>query len=232
MYIAHASQAGGYFETVIASPPKTTLRSPPSTQANAQRASGIKADGHRPTPSYLRLELEMQLAEMAALRPGRCLERVAQLINKTNQFNLTTRRYTLAEMDAAAASENNIALYGRLADKFGDNGLVSVVLGERRDTELHMVLWLMSCRVLKRDMELAMLDAVVSAAAAKGIRRIMGYYLPTKKNGMVAGFYDALGFTQQGPTGDGGMMYSLDIDGYRPRNRHIQVATDTETSPA
>jgi FkbH-like protein len=107
------------------------------------------------------------------------LERIAQLTNKTNQFNLTTRRYTLADMEAVAQDENVIALYGKLADRFGDNGLISVVMGRLTGTELHMELWLMSCRVLKRDMEVAMLDVLVSRARNKGVRTICGYYFPT-----------------------------------------------------
>ena len=108
--------------------------------------------------------LEMT-AEIERFRPV-YMERIAQLTNKTNQFNLTTRRYTLAEMEAIARDPQYIGLYGRLADKFGDNGLISVVLGRREGSMLHLDLWLMSCRVLKRDMELAMLDALAERAQA------------------------------------------------------------------
>jgi FkbH-like protein len=152
-------------------------------------------------------------------------ERIAQLTNKTNQFNLTTRRYTLAEIERIAVSTDHIGLYGKLSDRFGDHGLISVVLGRLERADLHLDLWLMSCRVLKRDMEVAMLDALVEAALASGVQRFLGYYLPTKKNGMVAGFYEGLGFVPHATPDDlpqGSTAWSLDLTGYVPRNRHIK----------
>ena len=151
------------------------------------------------------------------------IERITQLTNKTNQFNLTTRRYTLAEMEAVLADRNSIGLYGKLTDRFGDNGLVSVVLGRREGPVLHIDLWLMSCRVLKRDMELAMLDGLVERAQATGVKTLRGTYLPTKKNGMVADHYPKLGFSTVNPMAAGIAMYSLDLQGYVPRNTHIRV---------
>ena len=156
------------------------------------------------------------------------LERIAQLTNKTNQFNLTTRRYTLAEMEAIATDPRYIALYGRLADRFGDNGLISIVLGRRESDTLHMDLWLMSCRVLKRDMEVAMLDAVVERCLSAGIQRIVGYYLPTPKNGMVEDFYAKLGFEPQGIEENAGLpagatVWELRLGSYQRRNQHIRV---------
>jgi predicted enzyme involved in methoxymalonyl-ACP biosynthesis len=85
----------------------------------------------------------------------------------------------------------------------------------------------MSCRVLKRDMEVAMLDAVAAHAQGRGLQAVIGYYLPTKKNGMVADFYARLGFEpheilpQKLP--EGSTVWKLDLTGYEPRNRHIQV---------
>lgn len=137
--------------------------------------------------------LEM-VAEIDLFRPV-YLERIAQLTNKTNQFNLTTRRYTLAELSTISNHEGYLGLYGKLKDRFGENGLVSVVLGRKDSRTLHLDLWLMSCRVLKRDLELAMLDAVADRAVASGIEVLQGYYVPTRKNGMVADFYLRLGFS-------------------------------------
>ena len=95
--------------------------------------------------------------------------RIAQLTNKSNQFNLTTRRFTQAEIEKIAVDPGYITLYGRLTDKFGDNGVVSLVVGRIEGDILHVELWLMSCRVLKRDMEFAMMDALVEAGREKGI---------------------------------------------------------------
>ena len=167
--------------------------------------------------------LEMH-AEIAGFTPL-YLDRIAQLTNKTNQFNLTTRRYTVAEMQAIAANEQYLGLYGKLSDRFGDNGLISVLLARRDSALLHIDLWLMSCRVLKREMELAMLDALVSKARKWKVEKLIGYYLPTKKNGLVAEHYSTLGFTQtssDSPTGRS--TWTLDLSNYQMRNRHITVA--------
>ncbi len=165
--------------------------------------------------------LEMT-AEIDSFRPV-YLDRIAQLTNKTNQFNLTTRRCTLAEMEGFAANPDYVTLYGRLKDRFGDNGLVTVILGRKQDAALHLDLWLMSCRVLKRDMELAVLDALATRAAAMGVTQLVGYYIPTKKNGMVADHYEKLGFTRASEQPDGTTMWTLDLAGYTTRNTHIQI---------
>jgi FkbH-like protein len=152
------------------------------------------------------------------------LERITQLTNKSNQFNLTTRRYTLAEMEAIMQDERYIGLYGKLSDRFGDNGLISIVLGRREHDVLHIDLWLMSCRVLKRDMELAMLDLLVEHAKAANITSLRGYYFPTKKNGMVADHYEKLGFQQYSLDPESkNSVWTLDIQTYTLRNRHIKI---------
>ncbi|MBB5059904.1 FkbH-like protein [Granulicella aggregans] len=152
------------------------------------------------------------------------LERISQLTNKTNQYNLTTRRCTLAEMESFQSDPAYVTLYGRLKDKFGDNGLVTVILGRKKDDELHLDLWLMSCRVLKRDMELAMLDTLVRRARAIGTSRLVGYYIPTKKNGMVADHYESLGFKPLSEaTPEGATTWVLELGQYTPRNTHIAV---------
>jgi FkbH-like protein len=201
------------------------------TQRNAQYAENTQRAAHRNAfdsyHDYL-LSLEMT-AEIAPFQPV-YMERIAQLTNKTNQFNLTTRRYTLAELESAANTPGTIALYGRLQDKFGDNGLISVVLGHREGAELHLDLWLMSCRVLKRDMELAMLDALVVRAKDMGIETLIGYYLPTAKNGMVADFYPKLGFlpvpTKSISLPNDATVWMLPLDSYTRQNTAIRI---TET---
>lgn len=151
------------------------------------------------------------------------LDRITQLTNKTNQFNLTTRRYTKAEMEEVAGDDRFITLYGRLTDIFGDNGLVSVIIGRRDGPILQVDLWLMSCRVLKRGMEDAMLDALVARAQQAGAETIIGRYLPTPRNSMVALHYEKLGFGRVTPDGDEPSDWKLDISGsYTPRNLHIK----------
>jgi FkbH-like protein len=168
------------------------------------------------------LSLEMRV-EMGAFSPT-YLERIAQLTNKTNQFNLTTKRYSYGELEAIAADPAHVTFYCRLSDKFGDNGLVSVVIAQIVEEDLHLRLWLMSCRVIKRDVELAMMDALAESARARGLRRVFGYYLRTEKNGMVADHYKTLGFdpADAGNT-DAASVWSLDLQKpYEPKNKHIK----------
>ena len=125
------------------------------------------------------------------------LDRITQLINKTNQFNLTTKRYTQAEIETISQNQNYMTLYGRLEDKFGDNGLISVIIGKKKDKELEVELWIMSCRVLKRGMEYAMFGQIIEYCKAHGIDKIVGRYIATSKNNMVANHYENLGFSKQ-----------------------------------
>ncbi|MCX6115947.1 MAG: HAD-IIIC family phosphatase, partial [Proteobacteria bacterium] len=141
--------------------------------------------------------------EMAATisKPSRAqLERVTQLINKTNQFNLTTKRLTYSEVDSIWQSQNSLILAGQLKDKFGDNGLISVIIGNKIGSALEIVLWIMSCRVLKRGMENAMLDKLVKSSTEMGISQLIGEYIPTAKNALVRNHYQDLGFSAHNAT--------------------------------
>lgn len=152
------------------------------------------------------------------------MARIAQLTNKSNQFNLTTRRYTQAEIEQIAADTSYLTLYGKLEDKFGDNGVVSVVIGRKEDDTLHMDLWLMSCRVLKRDMEFAMMDTLVHTCQKAGITKIKGYYYPTPKNKMVENFYELQGFTQEEQDHEGNSIWYFEITSeYQNKNKAIKV---------
>ena len=151
------------------------------------------------------------------------LQRIVQLTNKSNQFNLTTKRYTQSEMETVAASDRYIRLYGRLEDKFGDNGIVSVVIGEKVDDALHMDLWLMSCRVLKRDMEFAMLDELVRQCREQDVQKIVGYYYKTAKNAMVKDLYGTFGFTKTKDMENGDSVWELNVADYTNKNHVITV---------
>ena len=156
------------------------------------------------------------------------LPRITQLTNKSNQFNLTTKRFTTSEMEEVFADESYIRLYGKLTDKFGDNGIVSVVIGKINGDTLDVVLWLMSCRVLKRDMEYAMLDNLVEKAIEKRIKKIKGYYYPTAKNKMVKELYADFGFTKVSEDEEGNTVWSLETAGYKNKNNYIKVERNKE----
>lgn len=146
--------------------------------------------------------------------------RVAQLSQRSNQFNLRTIRYTEADIEALAADQKVVDLSFTLEDKFGDNGLIAVVIMKEQDTEtLFVDTWFMSCRVLKRGMENFTLNTMVEEAKAKGYTRIVGEYLPTPKNKMVEEHYPHLGFTPI--AGSQTAQYVLDVEAYKSRECYI-----------
>ena len=151
------------------------------------------------------------------------ITRITQLINKTNQFNLTAKRYSQAEINEMASDNKFITLYGRLRDKFGDNGIVSVIIGRKECHELHIDLWVMSCRVFKRGFEYAMIDTLIEKCYRQGIIMIHGYYIPTEKNSLVATLYKKMGFIcQEKDLQTGGIHWTYKIpDHYIKKNKII-----------
>lgn len=142
------------------------------------------------------LEALQMRASAAAFDPFH-YPRIAQLTQRSNQFNLRTVRYTEAEIEALAQDDSRIGLYFTLKDKFGDHGLISVVVLEKQPEDtLFISEWLMSCRVLKRGMEEFIVDKILSVAAQQGFRRVVGEYIPTPKNAMVKDLYEQLGFAR------------------------------------
>jgi FkbH-like protein len=162
-------------------------------------------------------------AEIAPFSP-KSLDRITQLINKTNQFNLTTKRCTASEVEAMSRDPRMVTLYGRLKDKFGDNGLISAIAGTIKDLTLHIDVWVMSCRVIKRDMEFAMFDELVRECVARGVNHVAGYYYPTAKNAMVADLFAQLGFTLKTRSENGDSEWIFDVGrGHEPTTRAIEV---------
>lgn len=146
--------------------------------------------------------------------------RVAQLSQRSNQFNLRTIRYTEADIKALAQDPKVIDLSFTLEDKFGDNGLIAVIIMKPQDAETIFVdTWFMSCRVLKRGMENFTLNTMVERAKAAGYKRIVGEYLPTPKNKMVEQHYPSLGFTKIEDSVTA--QYELDVIAYQPRECYI-----------
>mgnify|MGYP004534111143 FL=1 len=170
---------------------------------------------------YLRsLEMKAQIGAFDSAY----FSRIAQLTNKSNQFNLTTHRYSQSEIEQIAADPQYLTLCGRLEDKFGDNGVVSIVIGRKEKDVLQIELWLMSCRVLKRDMEYAMMDILVKQCRDCGIRQIYGYFYPTAKNAMVKDFYALQGFEKLEEDVDGNAKWSFRIpEQYTLKNQVITV---------
>ena len=158
------------------------------------------------------------------------LQRIAQLIGKTNQFNLTTRRHSLQEVTAFAAAQHCMTLQFRLIDRFGDNGLVSAMIlcPDPDDPQrLEIETWVMSCRVFARQLEREAMNIAVEAARVRGVRRFQARYAPTAKNGIVKDLYRELGFTPgPGPhPADGSTLWHLDLDDYVPAVTYFALQT-------
>jgi FkbH-like protein len=151
------------------------------------------------------------------------LDRITQLINKTNQFNLTTSRHTIAEVRSFIDNPSYICLYGKLTDKFGDNGLVSVIIGKIEGSVVHIISFLMSCRVLKRGFEFAILNEFVSICRQKSINKIIGYYKRTEKNKMVNFLYKELGFKKVEENDQGDSIWELKVLDYNSKVVYINI---------
>ena len=207
----------GYFEAVSVTD-EDRVRSQ-QYQSNREREQ-LKASV-TDLDSYLR-NLDMELIWRRFDAVG--LQRTVQLINKTNQFNLTTRRYSEADVLALIDDARAFGLQLRLVDRFGDNGIIGIVIGRMADDDdLLIDTWLMSCRVLGRQVEPTTLNLVAESAKKLGARRLVGEYLPTKKNGMVRDHYPKLGFAVAEAGEDGSSRSVLELPTFVPASTFIAV---------
>jgi FkbH-like protein len=186
--------------------------------ANAMRAAQL--EGFIAQDDYLKsLKMEM---EIRSFDSAGC-KRIAQLTAKSNQFNLTTKRYSEADVAAVERDPTLIGLQIRLSDIFGDNGMISVLVARRTQDSLDVDTWLMSCRVLGRGVPEAVLDWLVAAARGSGKAFIRGAYIPTPKNMLVANHYETLGFEFVEEKLDGTTHWQLAVGSYQFRQPPIRV---------
>jgi FkbH-like protein len=198
--------AAGYFEAVAFSDEDRKRASFYEDNARRVALQGQVAD----VAAYL-ASLDMRIVFRPFDATGR--SRITQLINKSNQFNLTTRRYTEAEVAALESDARCFTLQVRLIDRFGDNGMISAVVcrpGAPGAWEIDT--WLMSCRVLGRRVEHMVLREIVHHARLRGVKRLVGLYLPTARNGMVRDHYGALGFSLAAADESGATTWELGTD--------------------
>ena len=160
-------------------------------------------------PGYLK-SLDMTLAWSPFDAAG--LHRIVQLVNKTNQFNLTTRRYTEMNVRSIIADPDAFGIQFRLTDCFADNGVIGIVVGRRAAGDFVIENWLMSCRVLGREVERAMMGVVAAVAEASGAQTLIGEYIPTPRNGMVSDFFEKMGFEQLERSGTGATLWKRRLD--------------------
>lgn len=209
-YFALHLASAGYFEALSFS--DEDRKRTDSYAANAKRAELLHEV--RDLGDYLSaLDMAISLRPFDAV--GR--QRIAQLINKSNQFNLTTRRYTEAEVERFERDPDMFTLQVRLRDKYSDYGMIGVCIAgpcpaDQRAWEVDT--WLMSCRVLGRRVEQAMLQALVSAAREAGKSTLYARYVRTAKNNMVASLLDDLGFEPIKETEGGDRLYRLAVEAF------------------
>jgi len=208
--------AAGYFEAIAFSPEDRERAA--YYQANAARAAALSSSGDM--SGYLRsLDMVCTIGPVdAATRP-----RVTQLTGKSNQFNLTTRRYSETEIAAAADDPQRHVIQVRLADRFGDNGIIAVLIADKSESSWEIDTWLMSCRVLGRRVEEACLQHLVAAAKKSGARELIGLYAPTAKNRMVAQHYGKLGFELVKSGDDGSSVWRLDANNFVFKELEMRV---------
>jgi FkbH-like protein len=207
--------AGGYFEAVQFTDEDRVRAA--QYQDNAARTVALGAASDM--GAYLE-SLDMIAHVSRFDEAGRA--RITQLINKTNQFNLTTRRYSEADVAAFENDPDVLGLQIRLQDRFGDNGMISVLICKRDGERWLIDTWLMSCRVLNRRLEEQTLNILCAGARAQGIRELVGEYRPTAKNGMVREHYRKLGFVLADEGADA-VTWTLSLDDYRPRTVPIAI---------
>jgi len=210
--------AAGYFEAVNFSEEDRTR----AADYKASSRRGTLQAGSRDLTAYLEsLEMEIDFAPFDAQGRGR----IAQLINKSNQFNLTTRRYTEAELGDMEKDTTVFTLQARLGDAFGYTGMIGVVIcrteGERWDIDT----WIMSCRVLGRRVEEAALGELARQARQAGATTLTGRYVPTERNALVRDHFAKLGFERTGEAGEDedATSWRLDVETYEPPALPITV---------
>jgi FkbH-like protein len=216
--------AAGYFEAVAFS--QEDRERAAFYQGNALRTAALQ--GSTDFDGYLKsLNMTCTIAPVDAVSRSR----VAQLINKSNQFNLTTRRYSEREVADLQNDPTKHAIQIRLTDCFGDNGIISVIIADLGVEAWEIGTWLMSCRVLGRKVEEAALAHLAAAARQSKARYLVGRYIPSAKNAMVAAHYAKLGFTPVGDAADGSTTWRLDTLAFTPPDLPMRLKDEVRFSP-
>jgi FkbH-like protein len=209
-------QAAGYFEQLSFSTEDRARTD--YYKGNALRTMQAKKIGNHE-------EFLKSLGMTITVEPFNALgrQRITQLIAKSNQFNLTTRRYSEAEVAAFETDSDAVTVQVRLEDMFGDNGMIAIVICRRHAGMWEIDTWIMSCRVLGRGIEQALLAVLVNRARAAGARELRGVYIPTRKNGLVRDHYAKLGFAKAEEASTGQTSWTLLIDDFVPAISPIDV---------
>jgi FkbH-like protein len=201
------------------------------SEADVQRAAQYREEAQREiiktqftnVNDYLAsLSMQIKLERFNAFN----LPRIAQLIQRSNQFNLMTRRFGEAACEAMMKDKSVAPLTLKLSDKFGDYGLISVIVLKPAGEELEIDEYLMSCRVLQRGVESFAMNNIFAYAERLGAKRVVGHYIPTAKNEMVKDFFKGFGFERVGEVNGGRSKWALDIGAYRRREVFMTEAVN------
>ena len=203
------------------------------TKEDGVRSEQYHAEAQRKGMESQCADMDSYLASLemvAEVQPFRSVDlpRITQLIAKSNQFNVTTRRRTEAELTAISQNPEYGHFSVRLRDRFGDHGLISVVILHFENGVAEIDTWLMSCRVLKRQVEEVVLNEILRQARARSCQEVGGIYLPTEKNGIVKDLFSKFGFIPQ-EKGGPGKCYGLAIQDFRPLVHRISLQQDEPT---
>lgn len=207
----------GFFEAVaVTSEDRSRTQLYQARQASeASRATATDLDGYLESLNMIMDWRRFDVVGQA---------RITQLVNKTNQFNLTTRRYTDAEIGAILTDPNKIGLQIRLRDDFGDHGVIAILIGELRpNAEVTVETWLMSCRVLGRGVEQACFQVLAEEAVAAGAKTMVGRYIPTAKNGLVKDHFSKLDFVLTHEACDGTTTWRFDLNRFELQPVFMQI---------
>ena len=214
--------AAGYFEAFAFS------------SEDSNRAEQYRENAHRAALKSRSGGIEDYLRSLGAVvdfrpfdAPGR--KRIAQLINKSNQFNLTTRRYSETDVARMERDPTRLTLQVRLSDSFGDSGMICVVICVPEREDWRVDTWLMSCRVLGRRVEDAVLEEIVRNAKIRRIRRLVGVYVPTERNALVKDHYSRLGFDLIETRDDGTTVWELVVEKYVSTELPVTVTLSAAT---
>lgn len=216
----HLLDATGWFEVV-------RLSAEDATRTEQYRANELREQDQKAAGNYATYLAGLNQIAVVAPYDARFLDRISQLVNKTNQFNLTTRRQSRFEVEQEMSDPSRLTAYVRLADRFGDNGLISVFSSVQRGRNLEIDQWLMSCRVFNRGVEHLLFNWIAERARALGVETVYGTFVPTAKNSLTARLYASLGFVEADPPASGeGTRWRLDLDKFSPIGVEIKLVED------
>lgn len=207
--------AAGYFESLRFT--ENDVQRAEQYSANAKRAT-LKSKFRDLSSYYASLEMKMIVTSCSA--PHR--PRATQLINRSNQYNLTTRRYTEEQLAEKEKASDSLCLAARLEDRFGDNGIICIVICESQGDDWYINSWLLSCRVLSRTVEFALLNFIAAQALKQGAKNLIGHYIPSAKNAMTETHYEKLGFTPMDTKAEG-TMWQLPLADFTPFESPIEI---------